>query len=92
MANSNECWCDTELNLYGSAADWAQVILPPAPGVSNEGGSSPLLPPCRLFLGPGFRLAARWNRLVETVKTRKRTDKTGKKCARYAVTSVEEGS
>eukprot|EP01045_Picozoa_sp_COSAG04_P058451 COSAG04_NODE_28426_length_275_cov_2.539773_1_plen_48_part_10 len=27
--------------------------------------------PCRLFLGPGFRLVARWNRLVETVKTRK---------------------
>ena len=27
---------------------------------------------CRLFLGPGFRLAARWNRLGEPVKTRKR--------------------
>ena len=25
MANSNECWCDTELNLYGSAADWAKA-------------------------------------------------------------------
>ena len=34
--------------------------------------------PCRLFLGPGFRLAARWNRLVETVKTRKKREKTGK--------------
>ena len=27
---------------------------------------------CRLFLGPGFRLGARWNCLVETVKTRKK--------------------
>ena len=33
---------------------------------------------CRLFLGPGFRLAARWNRLVETVKTRKNGKKRGK--------------
>ena len=32
---------------------------------------------CRPFLGPGFRLAARWNRLVETVKTRKKRGKTG---------------
>ena len=34
---------------------------------------------CRLFLGPGFRLGARWNRLVETVKTRKKTGKNGGK-------------
>ena len=33
------------------------------------------LPP---FLGPGFRLAARWNRLGETVKTREKRGKTGK--------------
>ena len=33
---------------------------------------------CRLFLGPGCRLAARWNRLVETAKTRKTWEKTGK--------------
>ena len=33
---------------------------------------------CRLFLGPGFRLGARWNRLVETVKTRKKREKRGK--------------
>ena len=32
---------------------------------------------CRLFLGPGFRLGARWNRLGETVKTRKKREKTG---------------
>ena len=35
--------------------------------------------PCRLFLGPGFRLAARWNRLGEPVKTRKKTRKNGEK-------------
>ena len=34
---------------------------------------------CRLFLGPGFRLGARWNRLAETVKTRKTREKTGDK-------------
>ena len=37
----------------------SQVILPPAPGVSNEGGSSPLLALAPLFLGPGFQLGAR---------------------------------
>ena len=40
---------------------------------------------CRLFLGPGFRLGARWNRLVETVKTRKKRGKTGEKWARYGL-------
>ena len=38
-----------------------------------------------LFLGPGFRLAARWNRLVETVKTRKKREKTVKKWVRYGL-------
>jgi len=47
---------------------------------------------CRLFLGPGFRLAARWNRLVETVKTRKKREKTGKKWARYSLKRVKVGS
>ena len=69
-----------------------QVILPTASGVSNEGGSSPLLAPCRLFLGPGLRLGARWNRLVETVKTRKKRGKTGGKWARYGLRSVKDGS
>ncbi len=53
-----------------------QVISPiGAEGLDRRGpvGS------CRLFLGPGFRLAARWNRLGETVKTRKKRGKTGKK-------------
>ncbi len=44
--------------------------------------------PCRLFLGPGFRLGARWNRLVEPVKTRKKRGKTGKKWARYGLKGV----
>ena len=45
---------------------------------------------CRLFLGPGFRLGARWNRLVETVKTRKKREKTGKKWARYGLKRVNK--
>ena len=43
------------------------------------------LPSCRLFLGPGFRLGARWNRLGETVKTRKKREFSGKKWARYGL-------
>ena len=46
--------------------------------------------PCRLFLGPGFRLAARWNRLGEAVKTHKKREKTGKKWARYGRKGVKE--
>ena len=43
---------------------------------------------CRPFLGPGFRLAARWNRLGEPVKMRKKRGKTGEKWARYSLRSV----
>ena len=46
----------------------------------------------RLSLGPGFRLGARWNRLGETVKTRKKRGKAGKKWARYSLRSVKDGS
>ena len=46
--------------------------------------------PCRLFLGPGLRLGARWNRLGETVKTRKKRGKTGKKWARYGLRSANK--
>ena len=46
-----------------------------------------LAPP---FLGPGFRLGARWNRLGEAVKTRKKRKKTGKKWARYDLRSVNK--
>ena len=69
-----------------------QVIPPPAAGVSNEGRSSPLLALVPPLLGPGFRLAACWNRLVETVKTRKQREETGKKWARYGLRSVKDGS
>ena len=47
---------------------------------------------CRLFLGPGFRLAARWNRLVKTGKTREKRGKTGEKWARYGLKNVNQGS
>ena len=45
------------------------------------------LPP---FLGPGFRLGARWNRLGQAVKTRKKREKTGQKWARYGLRSVNK--
>ena len=76
------------LDLQGAI----KVILPTAPAVSNEGQSSPLLALAPPFLGPGFRLGARWNRLVETVKTRKNREKTGGKWARYGLKRVKEGS
>ena len=72
---------DQESGTQVTVADYFkeeyQVILPPAPGVSNEGRSSPLLVLVPPFLGPGFRLGARWNRLGQAVKTRKRREKTG---------------
>ena len=43
------------------------------------------------FLGPGFWLGARWNRLGEAVKTRKKREKTGKKWARYGLKRVNTG-
>ena len=51
-------------------------VIPPigAEGLDRRGPAGS----CRLFLGPGFRLGARWNRLVETVKTRKKRGKRGK--------------
>ena len=44
---------------------------------------------CRPFLGPGFRLGARWNGLGETVKTHKKREKTGKKWARLRPKTCE---
>ena len=44
--------------------------------VSPAGGTV-IGPRETLSLGPGFRLAARWNRAVETVTTRKTTAKDG---------------
>ena len=69
-----------------------QVILPTAPAVSNEGGSSPLLALVLAVSWPWFRRGARWNRLGETVKTRKKREKTGRKWARYSLKGVKEGS
>ena len=46
--------------------------------------------PCRLFLGPEFWLVARWNRLGEPVKTRKKREKTRGKWARYGLKSAKE--
>ena len=40
--------------------------------------TSPLLAPLPPFLGPGFRLGARWNRLGQAVETRKDEKKRGK--------------
>ena len=58
---------------YRTADD--QVIPP----IGAEGlNRRPPVGACRLFLGPGFRLGARWNRLVETVKTRKKREFSGK--------------
>ena len=68
-----------------------QLILWLAPGASNEGRSSPLLALAPLFLGPGFRLGARWNRLVETVKTRKKTGKNGEKMGEIRPKTCEQG-
>ena len=82
------------ITVGGKTVAWEEgkVILPTAPGVSSEGGVLPSWFPCRLFLGPGFRLGARWNRLVETVKTRKKRGKTEQKWARYGLKGVKEGS
>ena len=47
--------------------------------------------PCRLFLGPGFRLAARWNRLGETMKTRKKREKNGEEMGEIWPKKCEQG-
>jgi len=73
---------------YNTVTGMSQVILPTAPGVSKEGEVRNSWPSRRLFLGPGFRLGPRWNRLVETVKTRKERRKTGQEWARYSLRSV----
>ena len=70
-----------------------EVILPTAPswgGCRTKGRVLGSWSSCRLFLGPGFRLAARWHRLVETVKTRKQWGKTGGKWARYDLKRAKE--
>ena len=84
----------TFTNMVGLEVSDLTFLNPPMitvqviPPIGAEG----LVGSCRLFLGPGFRLAARWNRLVETVKTRKKREKTGKKWARYGLKNVDQGS
>ena len=77
------------ISLVIECHHWRQVIPP----IGAEGlNRRPPAGSCRLFLGPGFRLGARWNRLVETVKTRKKREKTGKKWARYGLKRAKEGA
>eukprot|EP01045_Picozoa_sp_COSAG04_P005834 COSAG04_NODE_277_length_18399_cov_3.036066_1_plen_119_part_10 len=58
----NEAAAASALKPRGSLELSVQVIPPiGAEGLSRR----PPAGACRLFLGPGFRLAARWNRLVE---------------------------
>ena len=73
-------------SLITSISPWQ--VIPPigAEGLSRR----PPAGSCRLFLGPGFRLGARWNRLGETVKTRKKRNKTGKKWTRYGLKRVNK--
>ena len=61
-------------------------------GCRTKGGVIPSWPSCRLSLGPGFRLGARWNRLGQAVKTRKKREKTGGKWARYGLKNLNQGS
>ena len=44
-----------------------------------------------LFLGPEFQLGARWNRLVEAVKTRKKTGKNGGEMGEIWSKTSEQG-
>ena len=50
-----------------------------------------VLVPVPPFLGPGFRLGACWNRLVETVKTRKTREKNGGKMGEIRPKKCEQG-
>ena len=80
---------ERELMDQNETAVTTQVIrLIGAEGLSRR----PPAGACRLFLGPGFRLGARWNRLVKTVKTRKKRGETGKNWARYGLRSAKDGS
>ena len=57
----------------------AKGIIHITPQTEIRCGVLPSWSSCRLFLGPGCRLGACWNRLGEAVKTRKTRGKTGKK-------------
>ena len=70
---SSKCPPDEQGRVLG-ALNGIQVIPPIGAEALDRRGP---VGACRPFLGPGFRLAARWNRLGETVKTRKKRGKTG---------------
>ena len=70
------------MKAYATEHGGIQVIPP----IGAEGlDRRPPAGACRLFLGPGFRLAARWNRLGQAVKAHKKREKTGQKWARYGL-------
>ena len=57
------------MNEGYTVTHYSLQVIPP---IGAEGlDRRPPAGSCRLFLGPGFRLGARWNRLGEAVKTRK---------------------
>jgi len=72
-------------SLFWLCSSPAHAFRTPGVSPTRNGVRAPL----PLFLGPGFRLAARWNRLGETVKTRKKREKTGGKWARYGLKGVK---
>ena len=97
------CEAGADPNIQGGKKQWTALhyaarrsqlpsleVIPPigAEGLDRSGPAGSR----RLFLGPGFQLGARWNRLGETVKTRKKREKTGGKWARYGLRSVNQGS
>ena len=69
----------------------SQVILPTAPGVSNEGGRATLLVIVPAVSWPWVPAWGSLEPLVETVKTRKKREKTGGKWARYGLKRVKVG-
>ena len=86
---------DADVHVVGISSQAAghKVLVPAVIEQLRQAGMGHVQVRTRaIFLGPGFRLAACWNRLVETVKTRKKREKTGGKWARYSLRSVKEGS
>ena len=92
MGGPSGCWRGLTLRCWAArswlapAREYLDQLIRPigAEGLDRRGPAGS----CRLFLGPGLRLGARWNRLVETVRTRKEREKTGGKWARHGLRSV----
>ena len=80
-------WCDEHLPV-----SCTQLILWLAPGVSNEGGSSPLFVPVPAV---SWAWVPAWGSLEpsrQDGENAQKTGKTGKKWARYGLRSVNQGS